>query len=349
MIENVKNILIVRTDRIGDVVLSLPLAGIIKKYYPKSRIAFLVRKYTKDIVLDHPFIDEVLVVSERCGKIDIPVNIKNISAKKFDTCIVVNPTFVVALVLFFSGIKGRIGTGYRWYSFLFNKRVYEHRKYAEKHELEFNLSMLKQIGINETINQANVKYDLNADKSALSKIDEILLSENIDVNKKIIIIHPGSGGSSIDLPIDKFIELVKKLDDDGYQIIITGNKNEFEICNKLILSSGIKNFAGKLDLKELIALISRSTVFVSNSTGPIHIAAALGKYTVGFYPKIISCSKERWAPYTDKKIIYVPGLDCSDCTREKCEQLNCMQSIDVDIVYNDVKKILTEIKEMELK
>ncbi len=349
MNNKLKNILIVRTDRIGDVVLSLPLAGIIKKYYPESRITFLVRDYTKDIVSNHPFIDEVLIVSEKENKIDILDNIRNISNKKFDTCIVVNPTFTIALVLFFSGINNRIGTGYRWYSFLFNKRVFEHRKYAEKHELEFNLSMLKEIGINEEINKTNAKYDLVVDTSALAKVDEILFQENIDVNKKIIIVHPGSGGSSIDLPVSKFKQLVQKLNEDGYQIIITGNKREYEICNELAISNRIKNFAGKFNLKELIALISRATLFISNSTGPIHIAAALGKYTVGFYPKIVSCSKERWSPYTNKKIIYEPEINCNDCTREKCEKLNCMQSINVDIVYNDIKKILTEIKEMELK
>ncbi len=349
MNKTVKNILVVRTDRIGDVVLSLPLAGIIKKHFPESRITFLVRDYTKDIVLNHPFIDEVLIVSESEKKIDVFKNIKNISSKKFDTCIVVNPTFIVAFILFFSGIKNRIGTGYRWYSILFNNRVYEHRKYAEKHELEFNLNMLKNIGIDETINPSKVKYDLTVDKISLTEIDNILQRENIDINKKIIIVHPGSGGSSIDLPISKYIQLVKKLDDDGFQIIITGNENEFEICNKLVLSDRIKNFAGKFDLKKLTTLIGKASLFISNSTGPIHIAAALGKYTVGFYPKIVSCSKERWAPYTDKKLIYIPTINCTNCTREQCEQLNCMQSIDIDVVYRDIKNILTETKEMELK
>lgn len=345
----VKNILIVRTDRIGDVVLSLPLAGIIKKYYPKSKISFLVRNYTKDIVLSHSYIDEVLILNKSEDKIDFIENIKKISAKKFDTCIIVNPTFSVALILYFSGIKNRIGTGYRWYSFLFNKRVFEHRKFAEKHELEFNLSMLKMIGINEEINEKNVKYDLSVDNKALIKVDEILLAEKVELKKPLIIIHPGSGGSSIDLPMSKYIQLVKKLDNDGYQIIITGSKSEYELCNNLILSERIKNLAGKLNLKELMALISRATLFISNSTGPIHIAAALGKHIIGFYPKIISCSKERWAPYTDKKIIYVPEIECSDCTREKCEALNCMQSINIDNVYNDIKKIFAEIKEMEIK
>jgi heptosyltransferase-3 len=344
----VKNILIVRSDRIGDVVLTLPLAGIIKKYYPDCKISFLVRDYTKDILKNHLFVDKTIILEEKSGKINFFDNIKKISSKYFDACIVVNPTFLVALILFFSGIDNRIGTGYRWYSFLFNNKVFEHRKYAEKHELEFNLTLLQKIGIQETLNEKNVEYNLTSDSEALKEVDEIFVSEKIDSEKPIIIIHPGSGGSSIDLPIHKFIELTNKLISDDYQIIITGSKNEVEICNQLVLSGKVKNLAGKFNLGQLTALISKSALFISNSTGPIHIAAALGKSTVGFYPKIVSCSKERWAPYTDKRLLYVPQIDCKDCKREQCEKLNCMESININEVYEDVNKVLAEIKEVEL-
>lgn len=347
MNNTVKNILIVRTDRIGDVVLSLPLADIIKKHYPGCKVSFLVRNYTKEILSNNPFIDEIIILKEDNNRVNLFENLKNISSKKFDTCIVVNPTFVVALILFFSGIKQRIGTGYRWYSFLFNSKVFEHRKYAEKHELEFNVNMLQKIGIRETVNERNIKYNLGADNKALKSVEEILLNENLDIKKPFIIIHPGSGGSSIDLPINKFIELTKKLTEDNLQVIITGNKNEIEICNQLVLSDKTKNLAGKFNLTQLIALISKSAMFISNSTGPIHIAAALGKYAVGFYPKIISCSKERWAPYTEKKLIYVPQIDCKECTRKQCERLNCMEKIDINNVYNDIKKVLAQIKKTE--
>ncbi len=101
--------------------------------------------------------------------------------------------------------------------------------------------------------------------------------------------------------------------------------------------------AGRFNLDELTALISKSVMFISNSTGPIHIAAALGKYTVGFYPKIVSCSKERWGPYTNKKLVYEPQIDCKNCTREQCEKLNCMDSIDMTKVYSDIKNVLNKL------
>ncbi|HCY74953.1 MAG TPA: ADP-heptose--LPS heptosyltransferase [Ignavibacteriales bacterium] len=343
MTQEPKNILIVRTDRIGDVILTLPLAGLIKKEYPKAKISFLLREYTKNIVSDHPFIDEVIVLKEINDKISFFDNLDLIKSKMFDICIVARPSFIIAMILFFSGIKNRIGTGYRWYSLFFNQRVYEHRKNAERHELEYNVNLLEKIGIKNNVNEDNVSYNLTVDDSSLQNVIQILVDEKINLQKPIIIVHPGSGGSSVDLPIETFSELVDKLDNDNYQIILTGNKNETTLCNKIKSSPNVKNFAGKFNLEELSALISKSSIFISNSTGPIHIAAALGKFTVGFYPKIVSCSQERWGPYTRKKLVYVPQIDCKNCTRQQCEKLNCMNSIDISNVYSDIKNVLNKI------
>ena len=340
-----KNILIVRTDRIGDLILTLPLAGLIKKQYPDSRVSFLVREYTKNIVSNHPYVDEVIVLKESDGNVPLFENVNIIKQKKFDTCIVVYPRFKISLIVFFSGIKNRIGTGYRWYSFLFNRKVYEHRKNAERHELEYNVNLLEKLGVKTNISDSSVSYDFRVDESSLQNVIRILIDEKIDLQKPIIIVHPGSGGSSIDLPINKFAELVRKLDEDNFQIILTGSKNEVELCEKIKSSNKVKNLAGRFNLDELTALISKSVMFISNSTGPIHIAAALGKYTVGFYPKIVSCSQERWGPYTNKKLVYEPQIDCKNCTREQCEKLNCMDSIDITKVYTDIKNVLIKFQE----
>ena len=124
MIKQPENILIVRTDRIGDLILTLPLAGLIKQKYPNAKVSFLVQDYTKNIVAVHPHIDEVIVLKQNDGKISLSENLSIIKSKKFDTCIVVRPIFLPSLLVFLSAIKNRIGTGYRWYSFLFNKKVY---------------------------------------------------------------------------------------------------------------------------------------------------------------------------------------------------------------------------------
>lgn len=338
-----KNILIVRTDRIGDVILTLPICVLLKKHFPNSRISFLLRSYTKPLAENNRFIDEVITLVEENGKPSFIKNIKQLR-NKFDLCIIAYPTFSIAAILFLSKITTRIGTGYRWYSFLFNKRVYEHRKNANHHELEFNIRLLREIGINEVLSPENVDYGLSVDKDADKIISNELMGNLINPTDKIVIIHPGSGGSSVDLPVNKMKELVRNISQlTNIAIFITGNENEKELCQSMVVSKNTFNMAGKLSLQQLIALINKSVLLIANSTGPIHVAAALDKYVIGFYPKIISCSEQRWGPYTLKKKIFTPSIDCYNCTREQCEKLNCMESINIDEVFSTTQNMLNEI------
>jgi lipopolysaccharide heptosyltransferase II len=339
-----KNLLIVRTDRIGDVVLSLPIARIIKKYYPDCKVSFLVRNYTESIVCDNPDIDEIIILKEKGKKIALTENINQIKIKNFDSALVVYPTLPTAWIIYRTGIKHRVGTGYRWYSFLFNHKVFQHRKYAEHHELEFNIKMLTKFGIKESITQEGIKFNISVDSNSVSKLKTRLKLNGWQQNKKIIIIHPGSGGSSVDLSPEKFRELINKLSSIENQfLIITGSSSEKLLADKLTVNTQALNLAGNLNLKELIALISLCDIFISNSTGPIHIAAALDKYTIGFYPKIVECSARRWGPYSTKGFIFEPKIDCKNCNRRQCEQLKCMNSINTNDVLNKVNEIILNL------
>ncbi len=337
---NPKNLLIVRTDRIGDVVLSLPIARLIKNKYPECKVTFLLRSYTCKLAEGNPFIDDIIILEEDNGNILLSENINKIKKNKYDAAIVVYPTFLTALIVFFANIKIRIGSGYRWYSILFNEKIYEHRKYAGKHELEYNVQLLEKMGIEVNVTPANVRYDLYPDNESTKIIEDFLRGEKIQSKLPVIIFHPGSGGSAIDLPVEKFKELVsicsKKL---NAEIWITGSETEKQLCAEIVGNSNAKNFAGKFSLSKLIALINKCDIFVANSTGPIHIAAALGKHTIGFYPKILACSQQRWGPFTEKRVVFLPRIECTNCTREQCERLDCMSSINVEEVFESISEI----------
>lgn len=337
-----KNILIVRTDRIGDVVLSLPLAAIIKKHFPECKVSFLLREYTKPLAVNNPNIDEIITIKEVEGKPSVRENVKLLK-NRFDVCIVAYPTYPIALILFLSNIRTRIGTGYRWYSFLFNKKNYEHRKYGKYHELEYNVHLLQQLGIDEKVTEENVLYGITSSIENEERVKKDLNELGINFSKQIVIVHPGSGGSAVDLPISKMKEIIKNLSDKEVEILITGTTAEKELCQLLVVNKSVINLAGKYNLSELIALINQCNVMIANSTGPIHIAAALGKNVIGFYPKFTAASAKRWGPYTNKKNIFSPTIDCTNCTRKQCEELNCMDSIRSDEVVQTVKGILDKI------
>jgi len=336
-----EKILIVRTDRIGDVVLSIPMAEIVKKKFPNCKITYFIREYTKALLDGNSFIDDVLIADESDGEILFKENLNKIKLKKFETCIVVNPTLKITLIMFLAGIKNRIGTGYRWYSTLFNQKVFEHRKYGDKHELEYNINLLSKLGIDVNGIPDKINFHLKIDPESSQKIDSLLIQRGFKAGNKIIIIHPGSGGSSVDLPKEKLIELTKLLSSqENVSIVITGSKSESDLCKEFEINNSVINLSGQLDLSLLKALIHKANLFISNSTGPMHIAAALGVHVIGFFPKILACSQKRWGPYTEKKSIFIPTINCSDCTREQCEKLNCMNSIDIGRVFDETKSVL---------
>jgi heptosyltransferase-2 len=336
-----KNILIVRTDRIGDVVLSIPMAEILKKHFPSCKITYFIRKYTSALLDGNPFIDNIIIADESDGQILFKENLKKIKIMNFDSCIVVNPTFKIALMLAMAGIKNRIGTGFRWYSLLFNQKVYEHRKYGDKHELEYNLNLLSRLGVNAENSLSEINFHIEVDPESLTQINLILNERGYKEGNKLIIIHPGSGGSSVDLSKEKLLELTKMLvRQQSITIIITGNKDEQDLCRAFEINNSVINLSGQLNLSLLKALIKKANLFISNSTGPMHIAAASGVYVIGFFPKILACSQKRWGPYTEKKTIFIPTIDCGNCTREQCEKLNCMDSIDIGKVFDETIRVL---------
>jgi ADP-heptose:LPS heptosyltransferase len=248
------------------------------------------------------------------------------------------------MMMFLAGIKNRIGTGYRWYSFLFSHKVYKHRKHGDKHELEYNINLLGKLGIDSNIISDQIHFYLNVDSVSTEKINSILNEKGYKSENKIIIIHPGSGGSSVDLPKEKLIQLTKYLSElDNVSIIITGSKSELKLCKKFEVSSSVINLAGILNLSQLISIIDKANVFISNSTGPMHIAGALGIHVIGFFPKIPACSQKRWGPYTEKKTIFTPTINCSNCTRKQCEKLDCMNSIDIGRVFDETKSVLQNL------
>ncbi len=338
-----EKILIVRTDRIGDVVLTLPMAAELKKKYPQAHITFAVRNYTAPIAQNCSYIDEVIVFPEDMQNTPAAEILPAIIKYKFDTVFVVSPSYPVSLLMFLAKIPRRIGNGYRWFSLLYTNRIYDHRSKVKHHELEYNIRMLKGTGIETTYSPESVSYGLTIPEEANKKASKLFKELNIPQEHPIIVVHPGSGGSAMDLPAEKFNELIRSLENENIAtVLVTGNKNEEALCGKVCGNTKAHNLAGQFSLTELMGIIGKSDIFVSNSTGTLHIAAALGKEVVGFYPKIKVCSVKRWGPYTTKSTIFEPPIGCKNCTRKKCEKLQCMNTIDIALVTKKIKEICSE-------
>jgi len=334
-----KKILIVRTDRIGDVVLSLPMIPIVKSAMPQSSITFLLRSYTQDLMHGQSDLETILLYDNGGIEKSFREMLVELRDSRFDAVVVTYPTFRLAMLMFLARIPLRIGTGYRWYSYLFNERVYEHRKTAEKHEAEYNISLLKPLGV-EAGEHPGPKLVLT-DKD-YDEAERTLKEMSIKEDRPIAILHPGSGGSARDWPPERFGQLAAILAGEGMQVVITKGPSEDDLARSVFTHSDrtAKVLPKPLPLMSLAALIKKAHVFVSNSTGPLHIAAAVGTPVVAFYPPIRQCSPVRWGPLTQKKIIFEPSsAGCPRCRGGECQSNDCLNAISAGEVAEAVRTI----------
>lgn len=335
-----KNILIVRTDRIGDVVLTLPLIDALRSAFPSPRISFLVRSYTKALVDGHEHVSTILTYDQSDGLKSFRLVLSEIRKERFDLAVVAYPRFRIALLMWLAGVPVRVGTGYRWYSFLFNRKVYEHRKTGAKHEFELNLSLLRALGSWDfSALRPRMSISRQALRAAVAERQRLGLRDN----EAFVILHPGSGGSARDWSPVNFGKLARELPKEGLKVVVTGAVSEENLVNAVIehAGGGVLLSLGRLNLQELSAFIQSASVFVSNSTGPLHIAAAVGTPVVGFYPPIVACRPERWGPVTDTKAVFVPDRQrCKRCKGGACQGNECMDQIEVPQVMSAIHALL---------
>ena len=338
-IENINRILVVRTDRIGDVVLSLPVVTALRRRYPKAYIAMLVNSAIREVVEDHPDLDEILL-DDGDGVRGFFDLVKKIRKKKFNAAVLLHPTFRLAFALALAGVVWRIGTGYRIYSFLFNKRVLEHRKKSLRHEVDYNLSLASVLGADSS----KVEFNFPVSEEASRKIEELFGEMGITSKKAIVVLHPGSRGSALDWPVSYFAQLADRLVRDSHaQVIVTGGKGEEKVVSEVLkgTSGKIWGIVGRLNLKELAALLKQVDLLIANSTGPLHIGVAVGTEVIGFYPPLIPASVRRWGPYRREMSAFVPDLpECTKCIKSKCPHWNCMKLISVENVWKMADKKL---------
>lgn len=311
-------IVVARTDRIGDVVLSLPVFASLRQSFPDSELVALVREYTADVVSSFHAVDRVVAYDPEESVGTTSRKLKETAA---DSILLLFPRFKIALAALLAGIPVRVGTAYRWYSFLFNEKVREHRKDSVKSEAEYNLALADKLGCRERILDARIEVK----PEALQRAKRFLADNRVD---KFIAVHPGSGGSAYEWGEKNFRELTRAVTGNFVlNVLITGTSSEHELCERI--SKGVPksfNTAGQFSLLEFIALLSQAEVFISNSTGPLHLASSVGTPVVGIYPNNKPMTPARWAPLTEKKSILTPHDGSDDLSviqvQEVLESLN---------------------------
>jgi heptosyltransferase III len=330
-------IIISRTDGIGDVILTLPIAGILKQNFPDCHIIFLGTKYTKPIIERSVHVDTFIDWDELKTSNDsyCLAAIKELHA---DVIIHVFPRKDIALLAKKARIPIRIGTTgrlYNWYTC--NKLIMLSRKRSNLHEAQLNLKLLKGLGIEKKLALSEIPgyYGINK-----SNIIEPNKNTFLSKEKFNLIIHPKTKGSAREWGNDNFSELINLLPQDSFEIFITGTKEDGEKLNDIWFTKYpfIHNLTGKFTLGELIDFISQADGLIAASTGPLHISAAMNKITIGIYAPMRPIHPGRWAPLGENASYLVVNKKCSKCKKSiNCE---CIRSINAIQVLEELTKLI---------
>lgn len=339
------HVLLVRTDHLGDMLLTLPMVSALRSADPSCRVSVLASRANAEAARHHPEVERVEVDPQEAKGSSLrglSALVRQIAAMRCDVAVIVHPTVRLALAVALAGIRVRVGSAYRAYSFLFNRRVREHRRHgAQKHESQYNLNLLHALGINPAAPRP-CRWYVTASEG--QRVTEILAARGIAA-ARLAAIHPGSSGSNLNWPVARYAELGRRAVAEGCTVVVTGSAGEARLVGELARQIGgsAVDLSGALTLGELAALYQRCALYVGGSTGPTHLAATVGTPVIALYSPLRSGAPARWQPLGDDVATFQPDVDqvCPTCIGARCRYFHCMdRHLSVDAVWRTASQML---------
>lgn len=325
-------ILVLQTAFIGDLIMSSPIFRALREIYPKAQIDVLVIPQSATILKYNPHIDNIYTFDKKNGFfrkiIEFIKIIKIFKKQRYDVGISIQSSYTSALILLLSGIKQRIG--YKRLKFSTHKVQLPKGLHNRQRVLHLLRPLTDRNFIDET--------EIFISEKEINKANEILKEHCSDKTVKIAI-APGSVWETKKWPRDYYIELTKLLIQVHCDIIFIGSSDERKLCDEIIENSGNKrayNYAGKLNLLESAALISKMDLLICNDSAPLHIGNAVGTDVFAFFGPTVR--QFGCYPYREKDLILEVELECRPCSKhggKKCPlgHHNCMRLIKPEYVY----------------
>ena len=339
-----QRILIVRTDRLGDVLLSTPAAKALRQKFPQAYISMMVSSYAKDVLEGNPALDEVIIfdkdAKDSLGWLATLKFAWVLRKKKFDLAIVLHPTIRVHLLTFLAGVPKRLGYD-RKFGFLLTHRIKHTKQLGQKHESEYALDLIRYLGIAPVDKTLFMPLKQESEKWA-----EALFSEaQIKDSDKLLVIHPAASCVSRIWPGERYAQVADKLAQQyGFKIIIVSGPKDLQKAEVVIKNMRTKalNLAGKTSISQLASLLSRCQLFISTDSGPMHVASALGVPVITIFGRSqAGLSPQRWGPLGTKSRILHKTVGCTICLAHNCQKdFACLKATTVEDVLLAAESIL---------
>ncbi len=331
----VNRILVIKPGAIGDVLLCTPVIENLRHNFPGAVINFLTQSYCREVLEGNPYLNRVLTYDIAKGDGSFCL-IRNIHKQKYDLIIDLFGNPRTAVIVFNSDAKYRVGYRFKWRQLAYNIKIKP--RGGEVHNIEFNLDALRILNLDIITSKPFFYYNAVHREFA----DDFFKANGLE-GKKVIGFNPsGTWPTKVWYP-EKFAELGKKFGSDAKILLFWGYDKEKETALK------IKNMIGdnailipEVNLKYMAALIKKCSVFVTNDTGPMHIAWVTGANTAAIFGPTNSHLQ---GPLSENSIIIKnDSLSCLGCNLTQISECpnshKCMGELSVDYVYSKLLKFM---------
>ena len=341
--QDYKKILIVRLDKIGDLVLSTPAIKAVHDAYPNSHITVLVRPYAREIVDGNPYVNEIITYDKAGGEKGFLKNIRfilNLRKKRFDLALILHPKNRTHIFLFLAGIPERVGYDKKL-GILLTKKIPHIKQYGLKHEIDYTLDLLRYVGIEPKDKSLHVPIKKESEK----KISDIFTKNGISGTDLVIAIHPGSSCPSKRWRVEHFAKVgdLLALNYKAKIVIMAGPKDKgFGDKTAELMESNPLNLSGKTTIADLASILKHSHLFISNDSGPVHVACAVGTPTIAIFGRNDrGLAPTRWRPVGERDIALHKDIGCEPCLSHNCKKgFACLEAISEEEVLKAAEKIL---------
>jgi len=335
-----KRILVVNVNWLGDAILTTPVFKAIKEKFPVSYVAVLCPERVREVFENNPYIDEIIIFDEKKTHKSIFKKIKfvfELRKKRFETVFLIHRSFTKALICFFAGIPERIGYLRLKNISIVNKSV-QPPSY-DIHRQDYYFSLFEKSGI--TIKDRLPKVYTSEDKT---QAHENLTMQAQDKHKYLVGVNPSANWLLKRWPREMFASLCDKLIKElNCAVFFIGAKNDAGTVSAVTLEmkEGYHNLCGETNVKELTHLIEHMDLFISNDSGPAHLAASLGVPTLVFFGP--TSSKMTSPKGKIVKILEKPHKCEIPCYKLDCIDNVCMKNISVDDAFFEAKLLLENV------
>lgn len=335
-----KKILVVRLDRIGDVILSTPFIKALRRSYPDSRITFMAAPHSRQILEGNPCLDETIIYDKKISFAGHAGFIESLRQERFEIAIILHPTLRTHILMFLAGIPERIGYD-RKGGWLLTKRIPHKKQFGMKHEADYTLDLLRYMGLNPG------KEDLFVPVSDACKarIKDILERNGISDGDTVVVLNPGASCLSKRWDADRFSKIGDTLSrDDRVKIVVIAGPSDKAIGDRVasLMKEPCVNLSGRTTIEDVAGLLCRARLFVSNDSGPAHIACAVGTPVIAIFGRSDrGLSPERWGPRGPNDVVLHKDVGCVVCLAHNCRLgFKCLDAITVEEVAAAARKIL---------